>query len=88
MVARKDRKTITLSADRDEPAEENVGQQKRVDDGQFRLQVDRQTKRSFATYEAAEEAGMAIKKSFPMLQVAVYDMAASASKIIEPPKTG
>ena len=88
MVARKDRKTITLSADRDEPAEENVGQQKRVDGGQFRLQVDRQTKRSFATYEAAEEAGMAIKKSFPMLQVAVYDMAASASKIIEPPKTG
>jgi hypothetical protein len=30
--------------------------------GQFRLQVDRQTKATFSTYEAAEEAGREIKK--------------------------
>jgi hypothetical protein len=49
------------------------------------LQVDRQTKRSFATFEAAEQAGMAIKKSYPLLQVAVYDLKESVNKIIETP---
>jgi hypothetical protein len=48
--------------------------------------VDRQTKRSYATYEAAEQAGMAIKKSYPILQVAVYDLAESVNKIIDLPK--
>jgi hypothetical protein len=35
------------------------------------IRVDRQTKASYATYEAAEKAGKAIKKDYPILQVAV-----------------
>ena len=46
---------------------------KPADGGRFRLQVDRQTKASYATWEAAEKAGLAIKKGHPILQVAVYD---------------
>jgi hypothetical protein len=55
-----------------------------ADGGRFRLQVDRQTKASYATYEAAE-AGKAIKKDYPILQVAVYDGVESVNKIIELP---
>jgi hypothetical protein len=48
--------------------------------------VDRQTKESYATYEAAEAAGLAIKKDYPILQVAVYDGVDGVNKIIELPK--
>ena len=36
--------------------------------------------------EAAEEAGTAIKKKHPVVQVAVYDLTESLNKIIELPK--
>jgi len=67
----------------DEPAHESFGQRKRPELGQFRLQVDRQTKASYETNEAAEEAGLAIKKSHPILHVEVFDAAAGVSKVIE-----
>ena len=38
-------KTITMVPDADEPAQEVLGQGKRPDKGQFRLQVDRQQRR-------------------------------------------
>jgi hypothetical protein len=67
----------------DEPAPESFGQRKRPEQGQFHLQVDRQTKASYETNEAAEEAGLAIKKGHPILHVEVYDAAAGVSKVIE-----
>lgn len=39
----------------------------------YRLQVDRQTKATFAALEDAQRAGQAIKKSFPVVQVSIYD---------------
>ena len=45
----------------------------------------RQTKAWYATYEAAETAGIAIKKDYATRQVAVYDGAESVNKIIELP---
>jgi hypothetical protein len=59
-------------------------QRRQADSGRF-LQVDRQTKGSYATYEAAETAGIGIKKHYPTLQVAVYDGVESMNKIIELP---
>ena len=57
----------------EEPAPETVqevlSQSKRPEVGRFLLQVDRQTKRSFATAEAAETAGMVIKKGHPIVRV-------------------
>jgi hypothetical protein len=72
-------------AGRDEPGSEFFTQRKRPDSAQFRLQVDRQTKASYLTQEAANEAGLAIKKAHPLPQVAVHDIAAGVSKIIELP---
>jgi hypothetical protein len=54
-----------------------------TDQGQFRLQVDRQAKASYATNEAAEQAGLAIKKGHPFLHVEVFDTVAGVSKVIE-----
>jgi len=67
----------------DAPAPESFGQRKQPELGQFRLQVDRQTKASYETNEAAEEAGLAIKKGHPILHVEVFDAAAGVSKVIE-----
>ena len=80
-TTRQGTKTITMAPE----AEELVTQRKRPDSGRFCLQVDRQTKQSYTTYEAAEAAGMAIKKAYPNLQVAVYDGVDNVSKIIELP---
>jgi hypothetical protein len=69
----------------EEAVPETVTQRKQPDGARFRLQVDRQTKASYATYEAAETAGIGIKKNYPTLQVAVYDGVESVNKIIELP---
>ena len=79
-------KTITMTPEPDEPAAPQPrATQRKEPDGRFRLQVDRQTKQSYPTLEAAETAGLAIKKSHPLLQVAVYDGVASVNKLIELP---
>jgi len=80
-TTRQGTKTVTMAPE----AEELVTQRKRPDSGRFCLQVDRQTKQSYTTYGAAEAAGMAIKKAYPNLQVAVYDGVDNVSKIIELP---
>ena len=82
-MAAKETKTLTKKPDPEEPALDLLTQRKRPETGQFHLQVDRQTKRSFTTAEAAEAAGLAIKKAHPIVQVAVYDIVESANKIIE-----
>jgi hypothetical protein len=84
MATRERAKIIIKRSEPDEPAQENMGQRKRPESGRFRLQVDRQTKASYATYDDAEEAGLAIKKGFPIVQVTVYDAAEAVSKMIEP----
>jgi hypothetical protein len=82
---RRESKRITLAPEPDEPAQDQSSSANRPDNGRFRLQVDRQTKDSYTTYEAAEAAGLAIKKEYPILQVAVYDGAEGVRKIIEIP---
>src|SRR5262249_35575459 len=65
--------TITMPSAPEESVPEPATQRERVDGGRFRLQVDRQMKNSYTTYEAAEKVGLGIKKEHPILQVAVYD---------------
>ena len=85
-MAMRPRTKITLDrAEPDEPAPDHLGQRKRPESGRYRLQVDRQTKASYATYEDAEVAGLAIKKGHPVVQVAVYDATESVNKILELP---
>jgi hypothetical protein len=77
--------TLTKKIDQEEPAPEQFTQRRRPELGQFRLQVDRQTKGSYATAEAAETAGRAIKKGHPVVHVTVYDTVKSTNTIIELP---
>jgi hypothetical protein len=84
-TTRQGTKTMTMASAPEESVPEPVTQRKPADSGRFRLQVDRQTKGSYATYEAAETAGQGIKKHYPILQVAVYDDVERVNKIIELP---
>jgi hypothetical protein len=83
-LSRPDQTTISRP-DQEEAAPENLGQRKRPESGRFRLQVDRQTKASYANYDDAEGAGLAIKKGYPVVQVSVYDSTDAVNKIIELP---
>ena len=89
MVTRPRIKTTISLPDQEEsaqePMQEPLGQRKRPESGRFRLQVDRQTKASYANYDDAEGAGLAIKKGYPIVQVSVYDATDAVNKIIELP---
>jgi hypothetical protein len=78
---------IASMPDVDEPMPAPIGQAKKPETGQFRLQVDRQTKASYVTYEDAEQAGLVIKQAHPILQVAIYDAIGGINKILEVPKS-
>jgi len=49
------------------------------------LQVDRQTKGSYLTAEAAQLAALVIKKRYPVVRVSVYDRVANTSSLVELP---
>jgi hypothetical protein len=84
-MARETKKLTANVPELDEPS--NVHSQvKRPPLGRFQLQVDRQTKRSFSTSEAAEEAGRLIKRGHPIVQVAIYDSVECQNKLIELPE--
>jgi hypothetical protein len=57
---------------REQPEEERPNQN-RQEPERYLLQIDRQTKRSFETPEAARFAALEIKARFPALQVSIYD---------------
>ena len=57
----------------EQEAEEVFSQSKQPERGRYLLQVDRQTKNSYTTSEAAQSAALAIKTGYPIVQVSVYD---------------
>jgi hypothetical protein len=65
--------------------EEVFSQRKRPESGRYLLQVDRQTKGSYATPEAAQAAAMVIKTGYPIVQVSVYDSLESTNTLVEAP---
>jgi len=84
-MAVRETKTKLKVPDMPEPEHDQFSQRKRMVDQRYRLQVDRLTKSSYATPEAAEEVGLALKIRFPILQVAVYDGVDGVRKLIELP---
>jgi hypothetical protein len=70
----------------DETVQEAPNQKAKKEAGNYRLQVDRQTKAFYMTEEAAETAGLVIKKGHPVVQVSIYNSAEGVNKIIELPK--
>lgn len=88
MATRDGTKTTTKindAIDVEEPGSK-AGRQQRPEMGQFRLQVDRQTKTSYATYAAAEEAALVVKRGHPILRVTVFDAVAQVNTVIELPE--
>jgi CRISPR/Cas system-associated protein endoribonuclease Cas2 len=68
-----------------ESSEEAPSQRKQTEAGRYLLQVDRQTKSSFNTFEAARSAAMQIKTGFPMLQVSIYDSVSKSYTLVDLP---
>jgi hypothetical protein len=65
--------------------EEVVSQSVRPERGRYLLQVDRQTKGSYTTSEAARSAAIAIKTGYPIVQVSVYDSVEYTHTIVDAP---
>ena len=62
-----------------------LSQSKRPERGRYLLQVDRQTKGSYTTLEAAQTAAVKIKNGYPIVQVSVYDSVDNSNTIVELP---
>jgi len=66
-----------------EEAQEAPNQKAKKETGNYRLQVDRQTKAFYETEQAAVTAGAVIKKGHPVVQVSIYNSAEGTNKIID-----
>ena len=66
-------------------AEEMFSQRKRPEVGRYLLQVDRQTKGSYKTSEAAQTAALDIKTRYPIVKVSIYDSVDNLHTVVELP---
>ena len=71
--------------DSEKQVEEVFSQRKRPERGRYLLQVDRQTKGSYTTSEAAQSAALVIKTGYPIVQVTVYDSVEYTETTVEVP---
>jgi hypothetical protein len=65
--------------------DEAPSQLQRPESGRYLLQVDRQTKSSYPTAEAAQSAALVIKKGYPALQVSIYDRVGNTNTLVDLP---
>jgi len=66
-------------------ANDVFSQRKRPELGRDLLQVDRQTKGSYTTSNAALAVALVIKTGHPVVQVSVYDAVENTNTIVEVP---
>jgi hypothetical protein len=76
---------MPVKDDSDKDVDEAPSQRKRPETGRYLLQVDRQTKGSYQTAEAAQSAALVIKKGYPIVQVSVYDSVEYTHTLVEAP---
>ena len=78
------RQTKMPSKDNSEKeAEEVFSQRKRYESGRYLLHVDKQTKGSYKTPEAAQSAALEIKIAYPIVQVSIYDSVDNSTRLVE-----
>lgn len=65
-----------------EEAEEVFSQRKRPETGRYLLKVDRQTKGSYKTSEAAQSAALGIKTAYPIVHVEIYDSVSNSYTLV------
>ena len=71
--------------DSEKQVEEVFSQRKRPERGRYLLQVDRQTKGSYTTSEAAQTAALVIKTGYPIVQVSIYDSVDNSHTLVKLP---
>jgi hypothetical protein len=76
---------LKSNAEVEQPRARKIIRADRAPTDGYALVVDGQLKSHHDTVEAAEEAGMALKNRYQMLQVQVYDADAKTRSIIEWP---
>jgi hypothetical protein len=76
---------MPAKSESEEDVQEVFSQSKRPERGRYLLQVDRQTKSSYTTLEAAQAAALAIKTAYSVVQVSVYDSLEHTHTMIEAP---
>jgi hypothetical protein len=64
-------------------AEDEQPKQSRPENERYLLQIDRQSKRSFETPEAARSAALEMKSRFPTLQVSIYDTVSRSRTVVD-----
>jgi hypothetical protein len=74
--------------DSEKVVDEVLSQKVRPERGRYLLQVDRQTKGSYTTSEAAQSAALAIKTAYPIVQVSVYDSVDNSNTLVQAPTAG
>jgi hypothetical protein len=71
--------------DSEKVVDEVFSQKVRPERGRYLLQVDRQTKGSYTTSEAAQSAALMIKTAYPIVQVSVYDSVDNSNTLVQAP---
>ena len=85
MATRQIKMPVKDDFEKEKEADEVFSQRKRPERGRYLLQVDRQTKGSYTTSEAAQSAALGIKTAHPIVQVSVYDSVDNTSTMVEAP---
>jgi hypothetical protein len=85
MASRQIKMPVKDVSEKDKEVDDIFSQRKRPERGRYLLQVDRQTKGSYTTPEAAQSIALGIKTAHPIVQVSVYDSVDNTSTLVELP---
>jgi hypothetical protein len=69
----------------DKAMDEEFSPLKLPESGRYLIQVDKQTKASYETAEAAQSAALEIKKGYPIVRVSIFDSVENSSRLVELP---
>ena len=85
MASRQIKMPVKDVSEKEKEVDDVFSQRKRPERGRYLLQVDRQTKGSYTTSEAAQTIALGIKTAHPIVQVSVYDSVDNTSTLVELP---
>jgi hypothetical protein len=85
MASRQIKMPVKDESDKEKEVDDVFSQRKRPERGRYLLQVDRQTKGSYTTPEAAQSVALVIKTAHPIVQVSIYDSVDNSSTMVEIP---
>jgi hypothetical protein len=85
MASRQIKMPVKDVSEKEKEVDDVFSQRKRPERGRYLLQVDRQTKGSYTTPEAAQSIALGIKTAHPIVQVSVYDSVDNTSTLVELP---